>query len=63
MLTTKENLTELLLRLCYNCSDVQYCETEQKCKQCFQEIMEEHAVIEQDPAEADMQELFRLYAY
>lgn len=54
-----EQVTEKLLRMCYNCSDVQRCETEQKCLECFAE----HAEYEPDAEDIELREAFRMYAY
>lgn len=51
------NVTELMLRLCYHCEDVDKCETEEKCVACFK------ANDKADIENAMTRELLRLYAY
>lgn len=51
------NVTEKLMRLCYNCDNVRNCETIEKCLDCFNDQL---VVLIDD--EAGLREHFRLYA-
>lgn len=50
------DVTELMLRLCYTCDDVNRCDTEEKCIACFSSF------VDQDEEDIDLRESFRLYA-
>jgi len=54
-----DHVTEKLLRLCYNCNDVQHCETEARCLECFAELAEH----EPDVEDIELRDAFRMYAY
>lgn len=53
------NVTELMLKLCYNCDDVYKCDTEGKVVQCFAD----QQLLEAQLEDADLREAFRQYAY
>jgi len=59
MRTDETIVTELMMRLCYNCPTVGECVTEQQCRQCFEE---NGLLAHPDEADAEMAELFRQYA-
>jgi hypothetical protein len=56
----KDRTTELMLRLCYHCDDVLRCDTEDKCIECF---CERYFPDDEETEDAELKELFRLYAY
>jgi len=54
-----EQVTEKMLRLCYNCNDVHHCVAEAICLECFAEQEE----FEPDAEDIELREAFRMYAY
>ncbi len=56
MAVREQDVTELMLRLCYTCDDVNRCDTEEKCIACFSSF------VDQDEEDIDLRESFRLYA-
>lgn len=54
-----DNVTELMIKLCYNCDDVYKCDTEGKVIKCFEDRM----LIEAQGEDVNLREAFILYAY
>lgn len=41
MIKIENNLTRLMMQFCYNCDDARHCETEEACKACLTDKLEE----------------------